>query len=400
MILSREALPAANAVAGNGLPAGPRAAVGLSLGTTAKSSPPPTTKVEKEKARKTSRAVRFEAQAQAREWLYQVGKSEGLKHPGDRYRVCDCRHVTHGNVAIMRSVEHCSCFYKGLVTCGSPWACALCAAIIQERRRAEIAQAIEWAEAQGLVVLMVTFTFPHTHFNSLNSLILNQRDAFTRLRKGKAYSKLKPFGLIRSLEVTHGQNGWHPHTHELWFCDPHNVPGQWDITRLWRSACIRSGLLNESDRAKVGAFNSRSVDIKVNATCSDYLAKQDDVRSWGLADEVARAKSKAGKRSGVHPHHFLIRRATGDKALFVEYVKAMKGARQLFWSPGLKDRVGLNDIDDATLAIESEDSAICLSMLSLDDWKLIRGNSAHSEALDAAENGGETALKALLNALR
>ena len=24
-------------------------------------------------------------------------------------------------------------------------------------------------------------------------------------------------GLIRSLEVTHGANGWHPHTHELWF---------------------------------------------------------------------------------------------------------------------------------------------------------------------------------------
>lgn len=400
MILTCEAASAANLCAlRSGVPRF-AAGAGTSLGTTAKSSPPPPTKVEKEKARRTSRAVRFEAQAQAREWLYQVGKSEGLKHPGDCYRVCDCRHVTHGNVGIMRSIEHGSCFYKGLVTCGSPWACPLCASIIQERRRAEIAQAIEWAEAQGLVVLMVTFTFPHTHFNSLNSLILNQRDAFTRLRKGKAYAKLKPSGLIRSLEVTHGQNGWHPHTHELWFCDSNNLPGQWDITRLWRSACIRAGLLDENDRAKVGAFNSRSVDIKVNATCSDYLAKQDDVRSWGLADEVARAKSKAGKRSGVHPHHFLIRRNPGDKALYVEYVKAMKGARQLFWSPGLKDRVGLDDIDDATLAVEPEDSAIVLSMLSLDDWKLIRGNAAHAEALDAAENGGETALKALLNALR
>ena len=371
------------------------AADAASLGTNAKSS-----SASAKQAKNLSRAIRYEAQAQAREWMYQVGKDEGIEYPGNTYRVCACRHVTHGDVSIMRSLEHGSCFYKGLVTCGSPWACSPCASIIQERRRDEIAQAIDWAEAQGLVVLLVTFTFPHTRFDNLESLILNQRDAFKRLRSGRAWMKLKPSGLIRSLEVTHGENGWHPHTHELWFCHPDNVPSRWDVTRLWKSACIRSGLLDESNCSKVGAFNERSVDIKHNATCSDYLAKQDDVRSWGLADEVAKAKSKAGKRSGVHPHHFLIRRATGDKALFVEYVKAMKGARQLFWSPGLKDRVGLNDIDDATLAIESEDSAICLSMLSLDDWKLIRNNSAHAKALEAAENGGKTALQALLTALR
>lgn len=48
-----------------------------------------------------------------------------------------------------------------------------------------------------------------------------QSQAFVYLRKGKLWDKFKQKisfeGLIRSLEVTHGKNGWHPHTHELWF---------------------------------------------------------------------------------------------------------------------------------------------------------------------------------------
>ena len=78
----------------------------------------------------------------------------------------------------------------------------------------------------------------------------------------------------------------------------------------------------------------------------------------------------------------------------------MKGARQLFWSPGLKSRVGLDDLDDKTLADESQQSADLLALLSLDDWKLIRGNSAHSELLDAAESGGVSAIRALIASLK
>lgn len=31
--------------------------------------------------------------------------------------------------------------------------------------------------------------------------------------------ELATAGLIRALELTHGANGWHSHTHELWFFD-------------------------------------------------------------------------------------------------------------------------------------------------------------------------------------
>ena len=374
------------------------------LGTTAKSSPPPlgtNAKSSVSSSKNAHRALRYQGLGQARHWLSLVAKSEGIKFPGDRYRVCDCRHVTHGDVGVMRSIEHQSCFYKGLVTCGSVWACPVCASVIQERRRAEIAQAIAWAESQGLVVVLVTLTFPHYTWHRLTNLISQQREAFKRFRKGKAYDKLKPVGLIRSLEVTHGdRNGWHPHTHELWFCEPDKVPCQSSLANLWKSACSRVGLLDTDNLDQLAAFLVHSVDVKRDMTAGDYLAKQDDSRSWGFAEEVSKATSKAGRSKGVHPHHFLVRGSHGDSERFTEYVQAMKGARQLFWSPGLKSRVGLDDLDDKTLADESQQSADLLALLSLDDWKLIHGNSAHSELLDAAESGGVSAIRALIASLK
>lgn len=372
----------------------PRAAAGdAPLGTNAKSSSAP--------SKNAHRALRYQGLGQARHWLSLVAKSEGVKHPGNRYRVCACRHVTHGDVGVMRSIEHQSCFYKGLVTCGSVWACPVCASVIQERRRAEIAQAIAWAESQGLVVVLVTLTFPHYAWHRLTDLISQQREAFKRLRSGRSWMKVKPVGLIRSLEVTHGdRNGWHPHTHELWFCEPEKVPCQSSLANLWKSACSHVGLLDIDNLDQLAAFLVHSVDVKRDMTAGDYLAKQDDSRSWGFAEEVSKATSKAGRSKGVHPHHFLVRGSDGDSERFTEYVQAMKGARQLFWSPGLKSRVGLDDLDDKALADESQQAADLLAFLSLDDWKLIRGNSAHSELLDAAESGGVSAIRALIASLK
>lgn len=373
---------------------------GVALGTTAKSSPPPP-----EKVRKASRALRYQAHSQSREWLIAQAKSERPEsYPGDVYRTADCRYVNHGDVGVNYSQQFQAAHYSGLVTCGSPWACTTCSARIQERRRHEIQQAIDWANSQGLYVFLVTFTFPHQAWQKLADLIPAQADAFKRLRKGKRWDRhsrsIGYQGLIRSLEVTHGRNGWHPHTHELWICEDKRGPHRWELTQLWESACIRAGLLDPDDNNKLGAFYSHAVDVKADMDGGAYLAKQDDVRSWGFAEEVSKAVSKAGRAKGVHPHHFLIRKAQGDSQRYIEYVKGMKGRRQLLWSRGLKDRVGITDVTDEVLANESREAADLLGLLTTDDWKLIRGNDARSELLDAAEHGGWKAVKSLLTALR
>lgn len=86
-----------------------------------------------------------------------------------------------GDGGVHASREHGRAFYSDLVLCGSVWACPVCAAKIQERRR-EKSPAIDWAYAEGLQPTMVTLTFPHYVWRVLRELRDQQADALHRLR--------------------------------------------------------------------------------------------------------------------------------------------------------------------------------------------------------------------------
>ncbi|MFK0573021.1 MAG: hypothetical protein RM811_018465, partial [Endozoicomonas sp.] len=110
----------------------------------------------------------------------EIATREGEKHKSglrnecalNYHRVCKCRRTPHtagddGDVKVYKSKEHGKAFYGGLVMCGNVWVCPVCAAVVQERRRAEIAQGIDWAYGNDKKVVMVTITFSHTRFQSL-----------------------------------------------------------------------------------------------------------------------------------------------------------------------------------------------------------------------------------------
>lgn len=380
------------------------------LGITAKSSTPSITV-------RAARAERYRALSTARYWVGRLvarhndyekrlhgDKARLVEFPGDRYRVFDCRHArTSMFVDVMTSPAYGTAHYKNLATCGSVWACPVCASRIQERRRLEIEHLIDWAHSQGLQCIMVTLTFPHQHTDTLSDLLALQSDAFKRFRAGGPFRRFKESigfrGLVRSLELTHGKNGWHPHTHELWLVDPQvsAIDVQDRLVHLWERACLASGLLRDHD--DLDAFRKHSVDVRYNASCGDYLAKQDSSRAWGVSHEVAKASSKKGRLAGVHPHEFLIRRAKGDRARFFEYVDAMKGKRQLFWSHGLKDLCGLDEVTDEVIADESREEADLLGSLTVFEWELIRKAECRSHVLDLAEHGGWPAVLRFLSFL-
>jgi len=372
-----------------------RGALEPPLGKYTKSATPPFARLKI----RADRADRFELLSAARALLLYEGKQQCLEHPHDYHRTAKCSWITvAGAVAVHVSKEHSSAFYSGLMRCGSVWACPTCAAKVQERRREEIAEAIGWAYANRLQPVMVTLTFPHYIWDKLGQLIEQQTDALHRLRAGAPWKRFKESvgyqGLIRSLELTFGQrNGWHPHTHELWFVNSMVEAEAMAVKVLerWKVCCARAGLLDLDDADQVRAFEAHAVDVKGWCDASDYLAKQDDSRHWGADREIAKGSTKAGRASGMHPFGLLKLAADGDKqagARFIEYAQTMKGKRQLYWSRGLKAKVGIEDRSDEELADEERDEADVLGLISLDQWKLIRSAGKRAQVLDAAEVSG------------
>lgn len=307
------------------------------------------------------------------------------------------------SVTIHKCVEG-RAFYSGLVVCSSVWACPVCAAKIQERRRIEISHAMDHAYTEmGKQCSMITLTFPHKAMDSCADLREKQKLALKTFREGGTWSrKMTGYGfegLIRSLEITHGKNGWHPHTHELWIMDYFNEEEEEEFRKYilakWEKACQKHGLI---PKGKLRAFRRHAVDVKFSVSNSDYLAKQDNEENlhWGIDREMAKGTSKASGKEGapskgLHPFQLLDGFSQGQYwmgGLFLEYVKAMKGASQLYWSPGLKKKCKIEELTDKELIEKEEEKAIDLADLDMFAWDKVLEKKARAEVLNIAEIEG------------
>jgi hypothetical protein len=316
-----------------------------------------------------------------------------------------------GDVSVARSVEFNRAHYKGLQTCGSVWLCPCCASKIEERRRLEIVQVFGWAANQSLDSSLITNTFSHGQGDNLRDLFQRQAAALKIYRTSRAYLReMKRIGyvaMVRSLEITHGQNGFHPHTHEVQFHREtlSEDDAKWFRFRLaetWIHACAKAGLFKPGIDNEI-AFMQRSIDVRHHFTAGDYLAKQDDSKSWTPAHEIAKSSSKQGRRSGVHPFQLAIRGNPGDPELFIEYARATKGKRKLMFSPGLKAKAGLQEVSDEQIASEERDLGHHLANLPPVVWDFIkatdRKHNTRAAVLDAAEQNGKDGIAELLQNL-
>jgi len=325
------------------------------------------------------------------------------KHASNIYRTVGCTWIRVDDLSLIKPVARESYHYKGLMTCGSVHTCPICSSKIQERRRQEVAAAIVHMEAAGNACAMASLTFPHRVDQPLAELIKRQQLALMKLRQSTAYTRLmrecSSVGRIRSLEVTHGQNGWHPHTHELLFLKRGVCPGwlRHRLAVLWFRACSRAGLFLH-DRDDEVSFMQHSVDVQVgDEGAAAYIAKMDDQSKWGLSHELAKGSSKQGRRSGVHPFKLAAQDSTSH--LFLEYVKAMKGARQLVWSRGLKAEIGIEEKTDEEIAIEQTANIQDQINIAPEAWRYVIANEARFELTYVAKHGGAPAVARFLSLL-
>lgn len=313
--------------------------------------------------------------------------------------------ISQTQVQVHLSPEHNKAFYTGLITCGSIWPCPICASKVSERRRIELAEALEAAKALGWNVHLVTLTIPHGKGDDLATMKALQQKALAKLSNGKNSLKnrllrngIEQHGYIRAYEVTHGQNGWHPHYHVLLFtsgCTSQQLLSLYAPS--WQKACVSVGLPMPSDK--------HGCTVQDGSEASRYVTK------WGLEDEMTKANTKVTKRKGKTPFGLL--RAVLDEddqeyqpdyasTLFRTYAKAMKGARQLHWSVGLRQKLAMApEISDQQLAEHvTDERSIHLANISLEQWKAIRKAKAEPHILTAAESlppGASVILAQIIN---
>lgn len=344
-----------------------------------------------------NRIKRYSLVRIARKYLLNHANKIGLEKEFHKLsRTINCKHALSSNSqAVVVNFNSKNAFYTGLQTCGSVWTCPVCAARIAEVRRQEIAQAIDGAYKLGYQSAMVTFTFPHTKQMPLIDTLKKQAEALALFRKGNVWDgykrKINFFGLIRALEVTHGLNGWHPHTHELWLIDS-KIKGKSFkafILSRWIECLKKVGLLALiPTKQQLDAVKAHAVDVKMNCKSSDYIAKADSSANWGIDREMAKSANK-GRAKGLHPFQLLAEDTQRNQALFVEFTVAIKGKSQLFWSPGLKEKLDINKLTDEEIANDEADEDKPLHEKQIffteKEWRLILNKEYRAQILNRFE---------------
>lgn len=292
--------------------------------------------------------------------------------------------------------------FSGLQTCSSVWMCPVCAAKITERRRSlELAPALLQARSQGLHVFMVTYTLRHNHSDRLGDLLAGLKAARKHSRSGAKYQAIAQkygiVGSIRCLEVTHGDNGWHPHFHELLFLEalPDRVALVADLRSQWDAGLSKAGLK---------AVNAHGCDVAATYKhVEDYIAKYGRDPKWGVAEEmskqpVKKARDKSGRSAFQLLSDFTFEGDLKAGALFTEYAQALHGWRQLYWSPGLKKRFAVDDLtDDQIEALNEHDKlAVKMDTLTEAEWRCISADDLRGQLLNVVSTGDRAALDTFL----
>ena len=289
-------------------------------------------------------------------------------------------------VEVWRSKEHQTAHFGGLQTCGSVWACPVCAAKISERRRLELLGAMEAHQSAGGGVLLLTLTNPHKLGDRLGEILSKQQKAMSRFTGDYSAKALRAsigcIGTVRAWEVTHGANGWHPHFHLLLFVrsglDLGEVAAR--AYAVWANSCRLAGLPIPSREHGVRVDDGRKA--------AEYVSKG----LWGLDREMTKGHMKKA-RAGSSPFDLL--RAVledGDRqaaARFQEFAEAFKGKRQLVWSQGLKALFAVDDLTDEQVSAVQDDSAAFLGEITLEQWRAVLRLDLRGEVLELARFGWE-----------
>jgi hypothetical protein len=295
----------------------------------------------------------------------------------------------------------------GLESCANVWVCPVCAAKIREGRRSDVVMALDiHTNLHGGGLVFMTATLAHTPEHRLADLLKMVGEMMTYISRQRAYiawrEQVGMVGNITALEVTHGENGWHPHRHTMYLTER-----QLTVREVAEGEAIIKALQDRFLAKKGWKLGKDRVGIRLeyvkDPTDSGKLAKY--VTKLQAGFELTRGdlkQSRAADGKGEMPFDLLERALAGDvaaKKLWGEYERAMTGKSAVRFSKFLRQQLGMDAaLTDEELAEQEVGGEKLLRVTA----KLYRGVFWDGQVvtmLRAAEQDGAVAVLRLLHQL-
>lgn len=320
--------------------------------------------------------------------------------------------------------------FGGLRNSHSVWASPIAAVGIARGRQAEVREAAErWlGEDPRHAVAMLTLTVRHRHGESLEQLLDGLAKAWARVVSNRVYKGADGirarYGLTHNcwfLEVTHGDNGWHPHRHMVLLLDralsdDELAALKGELHALWADKVTSIGLRAPSEAHGVD-LQQVATDADGAAAVSTYAAKG---MFAGLSAEVTGGSVKRARNGNRTPFQILediaARLEAGeepdprDVALWHEYERATRGRKQRRWSNGALKALGmearadeeLEELEELASPEEQAEEPTALVSIPRESWRALSWRvDARLEVLEAANSGNtpEEAVRAVTGVL-
>lgn len=316
---------------------------------------------------------------------------------GGEHRTSRCGHCSSTQTVQVMKRPTGRCGYQGVVTCGSIWTCPECASKISAKRSAEVCELVKAHRKAGGACYMGTLTMEHGLGDDCRILRETASWSWDQLIRSGAMRRLRDqyniVGYVRSLEVTHGKHGWHPHLHVLFLAR--------DMSREQQTAVAdaifeRWKHVLERRKIKVARMAFDFQRATNDEAAAQYVAK------WGAGTEIAKGSEKLG-RAGRSPWQLLDDCHAGDDhagRLFKEYAEAFHGARHLTYARGIRDMYGLRkQQQDEQLALDDFpefEETIEVYRIDRQLWRHLVERNLTAQVLSAAEADGKYGIDALL----
>jgi hypothetical protein len=212
------------------------------------------------------------------------------------------------------------------------------------------------------------------------------------------------------VEVNIGENGWHVHVHALMFLEGTNHAQPLDVLHEWMFGRWSRKLVKLGFAAPLMAGQDAQL-VESRERVGQYLAKAVDggavVSRVKLGQELTNTQSKAARDAfGTRTVWDLLDGWFGlgdadDETAWRESELASRGRRQIAWSRGLREYLGMTSekTDEEIAAEELGTRDDDLVRITAEGWKrAVRTPDLLPRILAAAERTGFRGLRSLLEA--